>query len=78
MSDQPQIFDNTWEGQGQFEWHQASPCLTFNDDRNQPAVTIHFDPARIELAPGIEWNGAAKLFWNACARMIGQPVPFGW
>ena len=49
-------------------------CVTFT----MPGVTIHFDPHRVELDPGVDWNGAGKSFWNTVARLVGQPPPFGW
>jgi hypothetical protein len=56
---------------------QQPPVIHFNDQEGKLAVTIGFDPPRIELAPHLEWDGAAKLFWNVCARLIGQEPPFG-
>jgi hypothetical protein len=52
-------------------------ALHFLDQEGKVAVTIGFDPLRVELAPHLEWDGAAKLFWNTCARLIGQEPPFG-
>jgi hypothetical protein len=65
-----------------------SPALTLMPNKpqsvmfygpdNQPVVTISFDPPHVEVAQGVEWNAAAKLFWNEVARMAGQDPPFGW
>jgi hypothetical protein len=56
----------------------ATPSFVFPGQNGQPAVTITFDPPHIELAPGIDWDGAAKMFWNAVAKLAGQEPPFGW
>ena len=40
------------------------------------AVTITFDPPGVEVDQNLDWNTAAKCFWNAVHRMAGKPAPF--
>ena len=56
----------------------ATPQVVFHGAENDEVVRISLDPPRVTLAPGVDWDGAAKLFWNTVARMAGQEPPFGW
>jgi hypothetical protein len=56
----------------------VTPRFTFLGPANQAFVTISFDPPHVELSPGVDWDGAAKIFWNQVAKMAGQEPPFGW
>jgi hypothetical protein len=39
-------------------------------------LTIGFDPPFVEVDPDLNWNTAAKQFWNAVYRMAGKPALF--
>jgi hypothetical protein len=56
------------------------PAKTFSLGYGQDWVfTITWsDGWHIEVNQGVEWDAAAKQFWNAVARMVGQEPPFGW
>lgn len=43
---------------------------------NQEIVRVNFDPPSIDLAPGVEWDSASKLFWNSVCQVVGRPVLF--
>jgi hypothetical protein len=58
--------------------YTVSAAVHLLDPNGNPFVKFAFDPPRVELAPGVDWDGAAKMFWNAVAKMVGQPAPFGW
>jgi hypothetical protein len=67
----------TYDWVGAEEWVLASPKLTFVDTRSgATVVTICVDPPSIEVNPSLDWNTAAKQFWNAACRVIGKPAVF--
>jgi hypothetical protein len=51
--------------------------FTFVDTKTAKAfLTIGFDPPTVEVDPSLDWNVAAKQFWNAVYRMAGKPALF--
>jgi hypothetical protein len=59
-------------------WGDVAPNrLTFVDlDTTKCFLTIGFDPPSVEVDPDLDWNTAAKQFWNAVYRMAGKPPLF--
>ena len=51
--------------------------LTFPGDNGRAAVRIECgDPPKVWIDPDMAWDVAAKQFWNAVHRIIGQPAPW--
>jgi hypothetical protein len=43
------------------------------------AITVAYGPPLdVEIAPGLDTTGAAKVFLNEVARICGKPPPFPW
>jgi len=48
-------------------------------DINLGPIHITFgEPLHIEVDQDVSYSGAAKLFLNEVARLLGQEPPFGW
>jgi hypothetical protein len=55
----------------------SKPGILFIDATTQKSfLTIELDPPNVEVDPDLDWNQAAKQFWNAVYRMIGKPALF--
>lgn len=72
MSEQPadQIF-------GTFAtFAKKSPDLVFTG-RDGEVFRVRFEPVvQVVLADGVEWDAAARMFWNAVHRVMSRPIPF--
>lgn len=55
---------------------KKAPDLRFNN-REDEVFRIQFEPElKVILADGVEWDAAARTFWNTVHRVMGHPLPF--
>jgi hypothetical protein len=47
-----------------------------NNETAKAFLTVGFDPPSVEVDPDLDWNQAARMFWNAVYRMVGKPALF--
>jgi hypothetical protein len=59
-------------------WTDLAPDrFTFMDTGTDKVfLTVGFDPPTVEVDPDLDWNTAAKMFWNAVYRMVGKSPLF--
>lgn len=50
-------------------------CITFNDGGIN-YLTIRYNPWRIEVAEGVDYDTASKRFIDACRKFLGQKALF--
>lgn len=57
---------------------KVSQSFTFTASDGSAVVRLDFEgpQPRIWVSEDYAWNAAAKQFWNAAARIVGQPAPF--
>lgn len=57
---------------------QPTRRFTFAGQDGSAVVTLDFGatPHTVRINPDLSMDDAARLFWNATARIIGAPEPF--
>jgi hypothetical protein len=56
----------------------TTDTFTLGDGDNWACRITWGEGWHVEVNQGVPWDAAAKHFWNAVAKMVGQAPPFGW
>lgn len=60
---------------GIMTWKLAPSCITFNEGGIN-YLTIRYNPWRIEVAEGVDYDTASKQFIDTCRKFLGQEALF--
>lgn len=56
----------------------VTDCITFPGKDGWSVRIYYSTPQRVEVNPEMSFDAAAKHFWNAVARGVGQKPLFDW